>query len=390
MRYPVSCTPQERPHVPMTTPAYRMPAEWAPHAATWVAWPHNPEDWPGKFQPIPWVYAEIVRHLSRVEDVHILVNDLAAERRATNILRRGGANLARTHFHHWATDRVWLRDSGPIFVKTSEGDLAVTNWRFNAWAKYDNWHRDDQVPHHVAELYNIPEIKPEIDLGEGNLPRLVLEGGSIDTNGAGILLTTEECLLSEIQQRNPGVSRQQLEAAFYDYLGILQTLWLHRGCAGDDTHGHIDDVTRFVAENTILTCVEPNTADENHIPLAENLDRLRSARNLHGPKPASPSKSSNSPCPRPSSSKASACPPATPTSTSPTRSSSSPPSMTPTIATPSTSSPAASPPAKSSASTPSTSSGASAPSTASPSRNPHERLAAPTRPRLYQGTRPRC
>jgi agmatine deiminase len=269
-----------------------MPAEWAPHAATWIAWPHNPDDWPGKFQPIPWVYAEIVRHLSHVEDVHILVNDLAAERRATGLLKRGGANLARTHFHHWPTDRVWLRDSGPIFVKKtdstgSDEDLAATNWKFNAWAKYDNWRRDDQIPHHVAKLYDIPEIKPEIDLDNSKPHRLVLEGGSIDTNGAGVLLTTEECLLSEVQQRNPGVSREQLEQAFHDYLGINQTLWLHRGCAGDDTHGHVDDITRFVPGadnqgNTILTCTEPNTADENHLPLAENLDRLRSFRQLSG------------------------------------------------------------------------------------------------------------
>jgi agmatine deiminase len=275
---------------PTNAPRYRMPAEWAPHAATWIAWPHNPEDWPNKFQPIPWVYAEIVRHLSRAEDVHILVNDLPAERRATSMLRRGGANLARVHFHHWPTDRVWLRDSGPIFVKKirdtsdDEENLAITNWKFNAWAKYDNWRKDDQIPHHVAKLYNLPEIKPEVALANGKLHRLVLEGGSIDTNGAGVLLTTEECLLSEIQQRNPGLgdesqTRAQLEQAFHDNLGIDQTLWLHRGCAGDDTHGHIDDITRFVAEDTILTCVEPNTADENHLPLAENLDRLRAFRN---------------------------------------------------------------------------------------------------------------
>jgi agmatine deiminase len=271
-------------------PKYRMPAEWAPHAATWIAWPHNAEDWPGKFQPIPWVYGEIVRHLSRVEDVNILVNDLTAERRAESLLRRAGANMARLHFHHWATDRVWLRDSGPIFVKTTadgsvtnaENGLAVTNWRFNAWAKYDNWRRDDQIPQHVAELYAMPAIKPEILLEDGTTRRLVLEGGSIDVNGAGVLLTTEECLLSEVQQRNPGVSREQLEAAFQKYLGIEQVVWLHRGCAGDDTHGHVDDVTRFVDENVILTAVERNTADENHLPLAENLDRLRSARNLKG------------------------------------------------------------------------------------------------------------
>jgi agmatine deiminase len=268
---------------------YRMPAEWAPHAATWIAWPHNAEDWPGKFQVIPWVYSEIVRHLSRVEDVHILVNNADSERRATGLLRRAGANLARLHFHQWPTDRVWLRDSGPIFVKNPAGDLAITNWKFNAWAKYDNWRRDDQVPQHVAKHYDLPEFKPEVPppVGAPNLKphRLVLEGGSIDTNGAGILLTTEECLLSKIQERNPGLgneaeTRAHLEKAFRDYLGIDRTIWLHKGCAGDDTHGHVDDITRFVGENKILTCVETNTHDENHLPLAENLDRLRTARNL--------------------------------------------------------------------------------------------------------------
>ena len=264
----------------MTTPHqqnYRMPAEWAPHAATWIAWPHNPEDWPNKFQPIPWVYCEIVRHLSQVEDVHILVNSEADERRATNMLRRQGANLARLHFHCWRTDRVWLRDSGPIFIKNPQGETALTNWKFNAWAKYPNHLNDDRIPNEVAKLYGMESFEPEV-----NSRRLVLEGGSIDTNGAGILLTTEECLLSEVQQRNPGISRAQLEQAFHDYLGIDQTLWLNRGCAGDDTHGHVDDITRFVSENTILTAVEPNTADENHLPLAENLERLHAARNLHG------------------------------------------------------------------------------------------------------------
>ncbi|MEG9438341.1 agmatine deiminase family protein [Edaphobacter sp. HDX4] len=275
----------------MTTPRernFRMPAEWALHTATWIAWPHNSEDWPGKFQPIPWVYAEIVRHLSGVEDVHILVNDEAAEKRARRILLRAGANMARLHFHPWPTDRVWLRDSGPIFIKAEgspknpQGELAVTNWRFNAWAKYDNWRRDDQIPHHVAGLYALEEFQPKLTGADGKEHRLVLEGGSIDTNGAGVLITTEECLLSEVQQRNPGFSRQQLEQAFHDYLGIDQVIWLNRGTAGDDTHGHVDDITRFVAEDTILTCVEPSTHDENHLPLAENLDRLRSARNLAG------------------------------------------------------------------------------------------------------------
>lgn len=269
---------------------YRMPAEWAPHAATWIAWPHNPADWPNKFQPIPWVYCEIVRHLSQVEDLHILVNDEDDERRALNMLRRQGANVARLHFHCWRTDRVWLRDSGPIFVKKyAEGsvknaasEVALTNWKFNAWAKYDNWRNDDLIPKQVATLYGVTSFEPSVTLADGKTKRLVLEGGSIDTNGEGVLLTTEECLLSEVQQRNPGVSREQLEEAFREYLGIEKVIWLNRGCAGDDTHGHVDDISRFVGTNKILTAVEPNTADENHLPLAENLERLHAARNLKG------------------------------------------------------------------------------------------------------------
>jgi agmatine deiminase len=267
-----------------------MPAEWAPHAATWIAWPHNPADWPNKFQPIPWVYCEIVRHLSQVEDLHILVNDEDDERRALNMLRRQGANVARLHFHCWRTDRVWLRDSGPIFVKKyAEGsvknaasEVALTNWKFNAWAKYDNWRNDDLIPKQVATLYGVTSFEPSVTLADGKTKRLVLEGGSIDTNGEGVLLTTEECLLSEVQQRNPGVSREQLEEAFREYLGIEKVIWLNRGCAGDDTHGHVDDISRFVGTNKILTAVEPNTADENHLPLAENLERLHAARNLKG------------------------------------------------------------------------------------------------------------
>ncbi len=264
-----------------------MPAEWAPHTSTWLAWPHNPADWPGKFQPIPWVYTEIVRLLSHAEDVHILVNDLAAEQRATRMLRRQGANLARLHFHPWRTDRVWLRDSGPIFVKSPAGDVSITDWRFNGWAKYPNHLHDDRIPQHVAALYAMPAVQPHITLPDGTEHRLVLEGGSVDTDGQGTLLTTEECLLSPVQARNPGVSRGQLEAAFHRFLGIDQVLWLNRGCAGDDTHGHVDDITRFVpgpanAGNTILTAIEPDIHDENHLPLAENLDRLRSARTLAG------------------------------------------------------------------------------------------------------------
>ncbi len=268
---------------------YRMPAEWARHTATWIAWPHNANDWPGKYQPIAWVYADIVRHLSQVERVHILVNSAEAEKRARSILTRTGAKMDGVRFHQWPTNRIWTRDSGPIFIrKQAAGDLsgqdtiAVTNWKFNAWAKYDDWQLDDTLPIRAGELLGIPVFTPTVRLADGSERQVVLEGGSIDTNGAGILLTTEECLLSEVQQRNPGVSREQLEQVFHDYVGIDQVLWMDRGIAGDDTHGHVDDITRFVGENTIVTAFEPNSADDNHLPLAENLDRLHAARNLQG------------------------------------------------------------------------------------------------------------
>ena len=264
-----------------------MPAEWGPHAATWIAWPHNSQDWPGKFQPIPWVYGEIVRHLAMVEDVEILVQHAAAAERARRVLRRSGANLARIHFHLWPTDRVWLRDSGPIFLTptgehASAPPLALTDWRFNAWAKYDNWEHDNGVPARVAKLLDVPTWQPSMQLGDGTRHRVVLEGGSIDVNGAGALLTTEECLLSTVQQRNPGMSREQLERCFHEYLGVDRTIWLNRGIAGDDTHGHVDDIARFVEARTIVAAIEPNRDDENHLPLQENLDRLRSARGADG------------------------------------------------------------------------------------------------------------
>ena len=256
---------------------YRMPAEWERHDATWLAWPHNPEDWPGKFQTIPWLYAEIVRLLAARERVHILVDDAKAAQRATGMLERAGANLDQVSFHVWPTDRSWTRDTGPIFIRNAEGRIAITNWLFTGWAKYSNSQLDNEVPGRVTQLLGVPEWQPAIEI-DGAQHRLVLEGGSIDTNGEGILLTTEECLLNDVQQRNPGVSREHLEQALHDFLGFEQVVWLNRGIAGDDTHGHVDDISRFVAADTIVTVVEPDTTDPNHEPLAENLARLKTAR----------------------------------------------------------------------------------------------------------------
>jgi agmatine deiminase len=227
----------------------RMPAEWEPHEATWLAWPHERSDWPGKFAPIPWVYGDIVKRLARVEKVRIIVADAAHEKSVRRVLAKCAADVSALEFFHWPTNRSWTRDYSPIFVRLPSGDVAITNWLFNGWAKYDNWRDDNRVPGRVAKKLKVAhEFEPGI----------VLEGGSIDVNGAGLLLTTEECLLSEhIQVRNPGLGRADLERYFGEYLGIHKTIWLKQGIAGDDTHGHIDDVARFVDEKTIVTVVDP-------------------------------------------------------------------------------------------------------------------------------------
>ena len=225
---------------------FRMPAEWEPHEATWLAWPHELTDWPGKFAPIPWVYGEIVRRLARVEKVRILIEDEKVERTAIRVLKKCGADLSAVEFFHHKTNRSWTRDYCPIFVRDHSGGVAMTNWIFNAWAKYDNWAHDNEVPGFLSERLGIPSHEPGI----------VLEGGSIDVNGAGLLLATEECLLSPIQARNPGLGREQLEAIFAEYLGIDRTIWLQKGIEGDDTHGHIDDVARFVNVDTVVTVID--------------------------------------------------------------------------------------------------------------------------------------
>jgi agmatine deiminase len=247
-----------------------MPAEWEPHKATWIAWPHEKTDWPGKFEPIAWVYCDIVRHLAAVERVAILISDSKAERIARRMLVKTGVEMAAVDFFPIPTDRSWTRDYCPIFVRDRRGKLAVTNWQFNAWAKYPNWKTDDAVPSAVAKALGLPEITPAL---RGR--RIVLEGGSIDVNGRGVLLTTEECLLSDVQARNPGLTRPQLEQVFERYLGIRKTLWLRNGIAGDDTHGHIDDLARFVKPSTVVVAAETDKSEVNYEPLRENLLLLR-------------------------------------------------------------------------------------------------------------------
>jgi agmatine deiminase len=280
-----------------------MPAEWDLHVATWLAWPHYHGDWPGKFEPIPWVYTEIIRNLARHERIDLIVNHAAQELRARKLLDWANAPLRNIRFHRWPTNRVWLRDSGCIFVKQSsahkdreghdvsradqdrkkarasapEGRLLATKFRFNAWTKYSNWRQDEKIGTLMARAADSQEIRP---LHRGT--RVVLEGGSIDVNGKGTILTTEECLLSKVQQRNPGMKRKDYEALFADYLGAAHVIWLGKGIVGDDTHGHVDDLARFVSPDTVITMVEPNRKDVNHKALAENLRRLQAATDQAG------------------------------------------------------------------------------------------------------------
>jgi agmatine deiminase len=247
-----------------TALGYRMPAEWEPHAATWLAWPHERSDWPGKFATIPWVYVEVVRQLVRGERVRILVRDAAMERASRKMLGRAGVDLARVDFFRVPTDRSWTRDFCPLFVRRHDGDVALTNWKFNAWAKYPNWRRDDRVPDRLARLLGRRQWKLDV----------VLEGGAIDVNGRGTLLATEECLLSDQQRRNPGLARADLERVLGEHLGVRRVLWLGRGIAGDDTHGHVDDLARFVDPRTVVTVVEDDPGDVNYEPLRENRTRL--------------------------------------------------------------------------------------------------------------------
>lgn len=249
-----------------------MPAEWERHAATWLVWPHKLSDWPGRFAPIPWVYGEIVRKLAAVERVRILVQDEALERQAERVLTKVGAALDAVEFFRCPTNRVWTRDYGPIFVKDARGRLGLTQWRFNAWAKYDDFECDARVPAFLAKKLKLPAF-------DGGL---VLEGGSIDVNGAGMLLTTEECLLSSVQARNPGMERRAIEARLGDFLGAERVVWLRNGIAGDDTHGHVDDLCRFVNAKTVVLCREKNPNDVNYKALAENRERLQGMRLENG------------------------------------------------------------------------------------------------------------
>ncbi len=263
--------------------AFRMPGEWEPHEATWLGWPHNVTDWPGRFAPIPWVYGEIVRKIAEGEAVRILVPSKSHESRARRVLKRVGAATDRVEFFRWPTDRGWTRDFGPICVRREhpKPEVAIARFRFNGWARYPDWKKDNLVPERVARALDL-KLRRAVFKGQP----VVLEGGSIDVNGHGAVLTTEECLLDPfVQVRNPGFKRADYERVLLENIGAHHTIWLGRGIAGDDTHGHVDDLCRFVNERTMVLCREDDPKDPNHRALADNRDRLADVRLADGSKP---------------------------------------------------------------------------------------------------------
>ncbi len=289
---------------PHHTSDYLLPAEWEPHEATWLAWPHKASDWPGKLPAIRWVYGEIVRKLAVGEKVRILVEGVSAERRARSVLTAARADMAQVEFFHIPTDRGWTRDSGPIFLRqmpsslqcqptqsvrrransqarsqpadatTATAPLVIADFHFNGWAKYPDFKLDRGVAQRVARKLGLHLIHAE---HRGR--KVVLEGGGIDVNGRGTVLSTEECYLDQqVQVRNPGFTRQDYQEVFRRYLGAGNVLWLGRGIGGDDTHGHVDDVCRFVGPRTVVLCQCSKPEDPDYRALAENFERLQDYR----------------------------------------------------------------------------------------------------------------
>lgn len=258
------------------TPAalgFRMPAEWEPQEAVWLSWPHNYASWPGKFRPVPYAFARIVAAIARFQPVRInAAKKLHA--RAKRLCERADADMKRVTFYDHPTNDAWCRDHGPIFVKhTKTGEVALTDWAYNAWGdKYPPYDLDNEIPPSIEKVTKLRRFVND----------MVLEGGSIDVNGQGALLTSEQCLLNK--NRNPHLTKEQIEQALRDYLGVTDIYWVGEGIIGDDTDGHIDDMTRFYKPDGFITCVEPNKKDKNHDILAENLERLKKFRTPAGKK----------------------------------------------------------------------------------------------------------
>ncbi|WP_417381013.1 agmatine deiminase family protein [Gimesia sp.] len=258
----------------------RLPAEWEPQQATLLCFPHNGNDWPGKYEVIKWAFIELIRKVAEFERVLLIVKNDEQQQRITRMLKQAHANTKQVRFILQNTNRSWMRDSGPIVVQRSDGKREALQFRFNGWAKYPNHRLDWQVPPAVAKNLKLPFT----EVCYQGRP-VVLEGGAIEVNGKGTLITTEECLLDQkTQVRNPGFTKEDYAAIFKEYLGVTNVIWLGDGIEGDDTHGHVDDICRFVNPRTVVACMEANKKDANHRRLEQNLERLKSARLEDGSK----------------------------------------------------------------------------------------------------------
>ena len=263
---------------------YRMPGEWELQKSVWIAWPYNKKDWPNLFKNIPRVVAEIIANLSNSQKVNLLINHHNDKIKIRKLLNNFDCKLSNIIFYNIPTNRIWLRDSGPIFlVNEINKNKILLNFKFNAWAKYNDYQKDNLINNKISKITKIKKINPTIKF-DNKLKQVVLEGGAIDVNGKGSILLTKECLLSKIQERNPGITKYVLENILKKYLNVKNFIWLNKGIEGDDTHGHIDDITRFVSENTIMTAIEKNKKDKNYINLKENYETLNRSKNLKGKK----------------------------------------------------------------------------------------------------------
>ncbi len=249
---------------------YRMPAEWEKQNSTLIGWPYNEKDWPNRFENIPDIFAKIISKISHCQKVRVLIRNNESKKEIKSKLKTFNGRLNNIQFIYCKTDRVWMRDSGPIFIKDKKNKNILSNWKFNSWAKYKNYKNDDKVNLTIKKYYRGKIISPKY-----KKKPIVLEGGSIDVNGRGLLLTTKECLLSKIQQRNFSLKRSDYNKIFEKFFGISRTIWLNKGIEGDDTHGHIDDIARFVNYDKIFIAFESNKNDKNYKKLNENFKILK-------------------------------------------------------------------------------------------------------------------
>ena len=263
---------------------FRMPAEWEKQQSVWIIWPYNKNDWPGLFKFIPKTVSEIVSVISKTQTVNLIVKIKKDINLIKKKLKKNNYTKTNVKFHVIPTDRIWIRDSGPIFLKNIKNKKKILlNFKFNGWSKYKNYKKDDKINNVISSITRIKKIDPKVKINNIT-KRIVLEGGSIDVNGKGSILLTKECLLSKIQERNPGIKKKEYEDLLRKYLNVSNFIWLKKGIIGDDTHGHVDDISRFISKNTILTAIEINKKNPNYKILNDNLKILKNSKNERGKK----------------------------------------------------------------------------------------------------------